>query len=78
MYELFSILREQGRSVVWLARQVEYSPTHLYHVKLGQRTATARLRRRIARVMQIPEATLFRWQSASSADRIDANCEEVA
>lgn len=56
---IWAVLIEQGRSIAWLARRMNYSTNLLYSVKMGRRAATAEFRRRACLVLQLPEAALF-------------------
>jgi transcriptional regulator with XRE-family HTH domain len=53
------VLRQRERSIRWLAAKVGVSDTLLWRVLRGQRRARPELRRRVAEVLELPEALLF-------------------
>ncbi len=58
-FQLWRIMDDQGRKLVWLADRVQYSANHVYHIRYGQRPATPEFRTRCAQVLAIPEDILF-------------------
>ena len=58
-YALWAVMEEQGRSLDWLARQIDYSLSHVRNVRYGQANAGPEFRERCARALQIPAGVLF-------------------
>jgi hypothetical protein len=56
---IWLILREQGRSMVWLARKIGYSHSHTKGVAIGLQPASARFRAACAVALDLPESVLF-------------------
>lgn len=56
---LWDILKTQGRSIAWLARQTGYSANYLYLIKMGTRPPSPEFMRRVSAVLQLPERALF-------------------
>lgn len=59
-HPLFRIVRgEQGRSLVWLARQTGFSYPYVRAVSAGQEKGSPRFRAACAAVLGLPEERLF-------------------
>ena len=58
-FAIWGILRDDGRSMRWLARKGGMSFHHIYHVKYGQRTATADFRARCSMAIGMHVNILF-------------------
>ena len=52
------ILKAQGRTTVWLARQIGLSQSHTYHLVAGQRPMKVDHRLRIATALGVPPEVL--------------------
>lgn len=66
-HPLFGLLAAQGRQKLWLARQINFSHSHVRNVASGLFPASPRFRRECARVMDRPESDLFHDGNSSSA-----------
>lgn len=64
-WPLWEILERQDVSIAKLARSVGYSPNLVYRIRMGNRTATPRFRRRVADHFNLPESILFRFEQAA-------------
>jgi hypothetical protein len=53
------ILRDEGRSVIWLARQIRYTQAYTSSVISGYWNPSREFRKRCAAVMQRSESDLF-------------------
>lgn len=53
------VLRSQGRSVAWLARQIGRRDSYVRGVVADHWPATADFRERCAKALQLPEQVLF-------------------
>ncbi len=58
-HPIWLILKEQGRSKVWLARSINYSYCYVKGVAAGTFGASAEFRRRCAVALNLPESVLF-------------------
>ena len=56
---IWAIMREEGRTLRWLARRMRYNERHIYSVKSLHRPATAQFRQRAALALGRPESELF-------------------
>lgn len=65
-YPLFAILQAEGRHMLWLARRIGYSHSHVRNVAAGQFPASPRFRRACAEAMGLPEADLFDHDHSST------------
>lgn len=60
------VMVDEGRSLVWLARQIGMSHAHVKAVSAGIERPSARFRAECARVLGRPEADLFHGGAAPS------------
>lgn len=58
-YALWAVMEEQGRAYDWLARNIDYSLSHVRNIRYGRAKAGPEFRRRCAKLLQIPEGVLF-------------------
>ncbi len=56
---IWEIMRDEGRTLRWLARRAGYGEVHLYEVRAGRRHATARLRQACATALGRPASELW-------------------
>ncbi len=56
---IWTILKEQGRNKLWLARQIGYSHGFVRRVSCGAANASPEFRRRCAKALGLPESILF-------------------
>jgi hypothetical protein len=81
-HPILRVLADQGRSMVWLGRQVDRHPKYLSQVFHGHEPAVASLRTACARALGVPESLLFhggsdagrrggRSSTGSDSDRAD-------
>lgn len=58
-HPIWCIMRDEGRSLRWLSKKVDYHEVHLYDVRAGRRRASSLLRQRCATALNRPESELF-------------------
>jgi hypothetical protein len=61
------VMHEQGRSLVWLARETGFSHPYVKAVSAGQEKGSPRFRDACARVLGLPEAVLFHANDSSAS-----------
>lgn len=62
---LLDVLKEQERSLSWLARQTGHSPSYVHRmVVTGERPLTADFKAKSAAALGVPESLLFPAQAA--------------
>lgn len=66
-HPILRVLKDQGRSTVWLARQVRRHPKYLSQVFNARVPAAPGLRAACARALGVPERDLFDQQTDSSS-----------
>src|SRR5262245_21327982 len=72
-HPVFALVRADGRTAAWLAREVGYSPGHLHNVAAGFWPASDVLRARVASRLGRDEAELFDQGGTSSAGTHDGS-----
>lgn len=58
-HPIWAIMREEGRTLRWLAKRIGYQDLHLYAVRAGRRGVSPRLRRACAAALGRPESELW-------------------
>jgi hypothetical protein len=58
-YQIWKIIKSEGRSLVWLASRIEFTVDHIKHVKMGERVASAAFRNACEEALGIDESILF-------------------
>lgn len=71
-------VKEQGRSITWLADQVGYSRVHVSNVLNQRCVASEELAQRIATVLQIPLFLAFELSEHNTMSRADIGQEVAA
>lgn len=66
-YPIWSLVRAQGRNLVWLARVTGYRHAYVRLVACGASPVTAEFRRRCVRALNLPEEVLFDGREQRSA-----------
>lgn len=67
------VMRREALTLVWLGRRTGFHPTYLSRVFNGFEPATATVRSRCARALDMPEGVLFHGDGASGASRPEGN-----
>lgn len=75
---VLEVLKSQGRSVAWFARQLGISHSLVYRWADGSRTPTDTHRRRAAEVLGIPESLLFLAVELPAGNKQIPAAKEVA
>lgn len=57
---ILGILRDQERSIAWLARRIRMNYPYVWEMIVGRREPSARMREGCIRVLGRPESELFR------------------
>lgn len=71
--DLLSALRQEERSIRWLARKVGVEPSHLYRIVHQERTASDTVAREVATLLNRPICMLFdSTAGAQSATEVSA------
>jgi hypothetical protein len=65
------VLREQGRSIAWLSRQIKRGDSYTRGVVNDHWPATADFRLRCARALQLPQDVLFHGGSSNAGQPED-------
>jgi transcriptional regulator with XRE-family HTH domain len=53
------VLDEQGRNMIWLARQTQFSQTYVWRMLRGERPLTLEFKSAAAKALGVPEDLLF-------------------
>lgn len=69
MYRVFDVLKEDGRSLTWLAQKVPINRNYLYQIKMGRRRPPPWLRKRCVEMFAMSEEELF---APSESEVVDA------
>lgn len=73
VHPIREVLRAQGRSVAWLARQIDRRDSYVRGVLGDHWPATSDFRARCARALQLPQDVLFHADSEVSGREGDPN-----